>query len=167
MHSARAFRCCLGLWLNLEREGSTCKLGKEEGAPAPLSLLLPGLEPLGWARQLSDKICFPADCRNTLALWREQAQEVQELRDEAAWLAAEISTMMKVILHFGQEGWDEQGSTQGPSWASVWSFPAQPTHPSLARGCWLSCSTVKPLLLARSDVVISLFLSVFPRNFSK
>lgn len=63
--------------------------------------------------------------------------------------------MQKVILHFGKEGWGEQGPAQGPSWASWWAFPAQPKHPSLARDCWLSFSAVKPLLLARSDMVIS------------
>ena len=152
---ARAFRSCLGLLLNLAGEGSTCKPRKEKGARAPLSVLLPSLEAAGGAGQLSDKICFPAVCRNTLAVWGKPSQEMQQLRDELARPAAEIGAMQKVMLHFGKEGWGEQGPAQGPSWASWWAFPAQPTHPSLARGCWLSFSAVKPLLLARSDVVVS------------
>ena len=44
---ACAFCSCLGLLLKLEGEGSTCKPGKEKGAPAPLSLLLLGAWRLG------------------------------------------------------------------------------------------------------------------------
>lgn len=42
-----------------------------------------------------------------MAAGGEQSQEVKQLRDELARLAAEISTTMKVILHFGKEGWVE------------------------------------------------------------
>lgn len=131
-----------------------------------MSQLLPSLEAPGGAGQLSDKFCFPGDCRNMLTLLREESQEMRQLRDEVASLAAEMGAVKKVILHFGKEGWDEQGPAQGTSWASWWAFPAQPTHPSLARGCSLSFSAVKPLLLARSDAVVSpvhLCLS-FPGN---
>lgn len=65
---------------------------------------LPSLEALGGAGQLSDKICFHADCRNMLALSGKQLDIMQHLRDELASLAAEINTMKKVILHFEKEG---------------------------------------------------------------
>ena len=148
---AHAFRSCLGLLLNVEGKGGICKPGKANGARAPLSLLLLSLEAPGGAGQLSDKTCFPGDCRNTLTLLGKQSQEMQELRAEVARLSAEMGAMKKVILTFGKEGWDEQGTSR----ASSWAFPAQPAHPSLARGCWLSFSAVKPLLLVKSDVVVS------------
>lgn len=39
-----------------------------------------------------------------MAVAGEQSQEMKQLRDELVRLAAEISTTMKVILHFGKEG---------------------------------------------------------------
>lgn len=70
-----------------------------------MSLLLLSLEALGRAEPLSDKICFPDDCRNTLSVWGEQSQEMKQLRDELVRLAAEIGTMMEVILGFGKGAW--------------------------------------------------------------
>lgn len=141
---AHAFRSCLGLWLNPEGEGSAYKPGKEKGARAPLSLLSLSLEALGGAGQRSDEICFPGDCR-------EQSPAMELLRKEIRRLAAEIDASKEVMLHFGKEGWDGQG----PSWATWWAFPAHPTQPSPARGCWSSFSALKPLALAKGPVVIS------------
>lgn len=98
---ARAFRSCLGLLLNMEGEGSVHRPGEEKVARAPLSLLLPSLEALGGAGQLSDKICFPGDCR-------EQSPERKQLVNEVVCLAAEIDAMQKVIMHSGKEGWDSR-----------------------------------------------------------
>lgn len=101
-------------------------------------------------------------------MWGQQSQEVQQLRDEVARLAAEMAAVKKVILHFGKEGWHEQGPAQGPSWASWWAFPAQPTHPSLARGCWLNFSAVKsPFSWPGLMWSFPLFLCVFPRKLGK
>lgn len=86
-----------------ERKCSQASERKKE-AGALLRVSLPNLEALGGAGQLSDKICFHADCRNTLALSGKQLDSMQHLRDELASLAAEINTMKKVILHFEKEG---------------------------------------------------------------
>lgn len=63
------------------------------------------------AGQLPDKICSAGICRNSLALLREQAQEVQQLKKDLTRLTTEMSPLKMVMLCFVKEGGDEQSPT--------------------------------------------------------
>ncbi|XP_059689537.1 SUN domain-containing protein 2-like [Gavia stellata] len=93
-----------------------------------------GLEAPGGAGQLSDKICFPGVCRNTLALWGEQSQQTQQLRDEVARLAAEIGTMKKEVQQMREA---VSATTQMSDWALKSAGAAIDLHRSSSSSAWL------------------------------
>ncbi|XP_059689539.1 sperm-associated antigen 4 protein-like [Gavia stellata] len=93
-----------------------------------------GLEAPGGAGQLSDKICFPGVCRNTLALWGEQSQQMQQLRDEVARLAAEIGTMKKEVQQMREA---VSATTQMSDWALKSAGAAIDLHRSSSSSAWL------------------------------
>lgn len=135
-------------------EGSTGKHGKagkrREGLSTCVCLLIPEL---GGSRRLPDKVCFADTCRNRLdVLWHQNEKMLQEHSGVVAQLTEEISTLRKVILQFGEEGLDEQGPPQSPSWVCWWGFPAYCGYPSLGRG---SLFAQKSLLLARLVQAVS------------
>ncbi|XP_021147918.1 sperm-associated antigen 4 protein [Columba livia] len=118
--------------------------------------------------------------RNTLALWREQAQEMQELRDKTARLAAEISTMTKefqqmtdaMSANMGMSDWAlkmpgaaidlQKSPSSGTGFCRVFWFLCAPprldsfVQPDTSPGyCW-------PFRGSRSEVLIRLPTQIQP-----
>ena len=91
------------------------------------------------AGQLSD-ICSVCVCRNSLT---EETQGIENQRNGVSYLAEERGTVMKVILHFGEEAGMSRALRRALLWGSLWDFPADPSHSSHARPCWLSSPSAK------------------------
>lgn len=99
------------------------------------------LEVLAGPGQLPDKICSAGICRNSLALLREQTQEVQQLKKDLTRLTAEMSSLKTVMPCFVKEGVDGQGPHRVPCGGAVgFSFSAHPAQPAFTKCC---CSALK------------------------
>ncbi|XP_059689535.1 uncharacterized protein LOC132320701 [Gavia stellata] len=72
--------------------------------------------------------------RNTLALWGEQSQQMQQLRDEVARLAAEIGTMKKEVQQMREA---VSATTQMSDWALKSAGAAIDLHRSSSSSAWL------------------------------
>lgn len=93
---------------------------------------------------------------------------MQELRKEVACLVAQMSRVKKVILRFGQEGWDKQGHAQGAFLGLLAGFSCSLHTPPtpLTGGWWLSFSATKPLPLAKFNWATS-GRGGLPKSFSQ
>ncbi|XP_057254324.1 uncharacterized protein LOC130593300 [Pezoporus wallicus] len=168
------------------RRASTLQLqccrhrAEKKGAGASLFVLLLALEAPRIAGQRSDKVRFPDDCRNAPDLWKGQAEEMQQLRDEVTRLAAEIRSINKEVQQMREAisepvevpDWalkstgtaiDLQRSSSTSAWLRrmFWSLFSQPfedtfVQPDASPGyCW-------PMQQTQSEVLIRLPTEIQP-----